>query len=73
MKDIVTQLYHLVDEELPVIPLKYDAEKALEQTLTAEQKGLFEAYQMECFRNTEAERLQLFRRTLSVGRTLARL
>ena len=71
MTDFVTKLYHLVDEDLPVLPLEYSAEKALEQTLSPEQKALFEAYQMECFRNTEVERLQLFRCTLSVGHRLA--
>lgn len=73
MTDIVTKLYHLVDEGLPVIPLEHEAEKALEQTLTAEQWILFEEYQMEAFRNTEAERMQLFRRSLSLGRKLSRV
>ena len=35
--------------------------------MTAEQWELFEAYQMEAFRNTEAERMQLFRYLLSLG------
>ena len=73
MTDIVTKLYHLIDESLPVIPLEHEAEKALEQTMTAEQWPLFEAYQMEIFRNTEAERIQLFRRSLTLGRKLSRI
>lgn len=67
MNNIIDQMYHLIDESLPVIPLEYKAEKALEATLTAEQWELFEAYQMEAFRNTEAERMQLFRYLLSLG------
>lgn len=73
MKEIINKLYHLIDESLPVIPLEHEAEKALEQTLTAEQWILFEEYQMEAFRNTEAERMQLFRRSLSLGRKLSRI
>lgn len=73
MTDMVTKLYHVIDEELPVIPLEYKAEKALEATLTAEQWELFEAYQMEAFRNTEAERMQLFRYLLSLGWKLGRI
>ena len=53
MNNIIDQMYHLIDESLPMIPLEYKAEKALEATLTAEQWELFEAYQMEAFRNTE--------------------
>lgn len=73
MSDIIEKLYHCVDEELPVIPLEYDAEKALSETLSEEQRALFEEYQMEVFRNTEAERMQLFRSTLSLGRVLSHL
>lgn len=74
MKEIIEKLYHyLIDESLPVIPLEHDAERALERTLTAEQWPLFEAYQMEIFRNTEAERMQLFRRSLPLGRRLSRI
>lgn len=73
MSDIVTKLYHFIDEELPVIPLEYDAEKALTETLSEEQRLLFEDYQMEVFRNGEAERMQLFRYTLSLGRRLSHL
>lgn len=73
MTDIVTKLYHFIDEELPNIPLEYDAERALEQTLTEEQKTLFEDYRMEIFRNTEVKRMQLFRSTLSLGRILSHL
>ena len=40
MKDIVTQLYHLVDEELPVIPLKYDAENSYQNIIEDKQKLL---------------------------------
>lgn len=73
MSDIITKLYHFIDEELPVIPLEYDAEKDLSETLNEEQRVLFEEYQMEVFRNAEAERMQLFRSTLSLGRKLSQL
>ena len=29
MNNIIDQMYHLIDESLPVIPLEYKAEKAL--------------------------------------------
>ena len=73
MSDIIEKLYHFVDEELPIIPLEYDAERALSQTLSEEQRALFEEYQTEVFRNGEAERMQLFRSTLSLGRKLSQL
>ena len=73
MSDIISKLYILIDEELPALPLEYEAERALEQTLTEEQKKLFEAYQAECFKNTEAERKQLCCYLLSLGRRLSRL
>ena len=42
-------------------------------TLNEQQQVLFQDYQMECFRNTEAERIQLFRYLLILGRKLGRL
>ncbi len=70
MNDVITRIYYLIDDSLPMLPLESNARQALEDTLTEDQKALYEDYQMECFRNTEAERLQLFRYLLSLHRLL---
>ena len=70
MNDVITRIYYLIDDSLPMLPLESNARRALEDMLTEDQKALCEDYQMECFRNTEAERLQLFRCILSLRRLL---
>ena len=67
MSDILTQLYNLVDEFLPVTQYPDDAQRALEATLTPEQEALFEAYQMEAFHRDEAERQVLFTYLVKLG------
>ena len=46
MTDILTQLFYLVDEFLPVTQYPNDAQQALEATLTPEQMALFEEYHL---------------------------
>lgn len=67
MPDILTQLYHFVDEFLPVVQYPDDAERALEATLSPEQQALFEDYQMEVFRRDDAERRILFDYLVRLG------
>lgn len=67
MPDILTQLYHFVDELLPVVQYPDDAERALEATLSPEQRALFEDYQMEVFRRDDAERRILFDYLVRLG------
>ena len=67
MSDILTQLYYLVDESLPVVQYPDDAQRALEATLTPEQAVLFEDYQMEAFRRDSAERQILFDYLVRLG------
>ena len=67
MFDIITELYYLVDENLPVYKYPDDAERALEATLSPEQRKLFEDYQMEAFRRDDAERRILFDYLVKLG------
>lgn len=67
MKDILTQLYNVVDELLPVVQYPDDAERALEATLSPEQQALFEDYQMEAFRRDDGERRILFNYLVKLG------
>ena len=54
MFDIITELYYLVDENLPVYKYSDDAERDLEATLSPERRKLFEDYQMEVSRRDDA-------------------
>lgn len=67
MDDILTQLYYLVDENLPVCQYPNDAQQALEATFSPEQYRLFEAYQKEAFNRDDAERRILFRFLVKLG------
>ena len=67
MTDILTQLFYLVDEFLPVTQYPNDAQQALEATLTPEQMALFEEYQMEVFRRDDAEQRILFHYLVKLG------
>ena len=67
MHDIVTEIYYLVDEALPMGPRDPAVEDRLLDALTPEQKVLFAAYQeMEAARE-EAERQTLFRVLVKLG------
>lgn len=67
MIDFIQQLFFLVEENLPLIPMDHEAEDALTGSFSPEQKALYEAYQEELFRNQTRELLQLFRYLLSLG------
>ena len=67
MFDIITELYYLVDENLPVYKYSDDAERALEATLSPEQRKLFEDYQMEVSRRDDAERRILIDYLVKLG------
>ncbi len=67
MFDILTQLYYLVDENLPGYPYLSDIEDTFLATLTPEQQPLFEAYQMEAFQRNDTERRILFNYLVKLG------
>ena len=67
MSDIITDLYYLVDENLPDGPYDSALERRLLDTFTPEQLALFEAYREMDFLRVDAERLALFRYTLQLG------
>ena len=45
LRDIITEIYYLVDEKLPMGPHDPAVERRLWDSLTPEQAALFEAYQ----------------------------
>ena len=67
MPDFIDQLYYLIDENLPVQRYPDQAERALEATLSPQQRRLFEDYQMEVFERDNAERLILFHHLVKLG------
>ena len=67
MQDLLSKLYYMIDEYLPVVQYPDDAQRALEATLTPEQAVLFEDYQMEAFRRDNAERRILFDYLVKLG------
>ena len=67
MDDIITEIYYLVDEKLPMGPYDPTVERRLWDSLTPEQASLFEAYQgMEAAREV-SERQDLFRFLVELG------
>lgn len=67
LRDIITEIYYLVDEKLPMGPHDPAVERRLWDSLTPEQAALFEAYQeMEAARE-ESERQALFRFLVKLG------
>ena len=67
MKDILTQIYYLVDEYLPVVQYPDDAQRALEATLTPVQAPRVAADHMDAFRRDNAERQILFAYLVRLG------
>ena len=67
MLDILTQLYYMIDESLPVIKYPDKAERALEATFTPEQEVLWEDYQREAFCRDDGERRVLFDYLVKLG------
>lgn len=67
MLDILTQLYYMIDESLPVIKYPDKAERALEATFTPEQEALWEEYRQEDFEREDEERRILFHYLVKLG------
>ncbi len=67
MKDILTQLYDLVDESLPNVQYPDDAQRALEATFSPEQQVLWEEYRRESFERDDGERRSLFAYLVKLG------
>ena len=71
MKDILHQIYCLVDESLPFTYMDSQTETALRAALTAEQTALLESYQNQHGVHEDLERQTLFYYALRLGITLA--
>lgn len=67
MSDIITDLYYLVDENLPNVPYDSALEARFLDTLSPEQLELFEEYLEMDFRREDAQRLALFRYLVRLG------
>lgn len=66
-KDLLEQIYFLIDESLPHQKYPDPAEQALYAALTPEQQTLFSDYIMEESAREDAERIRLLCRLIRFG------
>lgn len=67
MTDMLLQIYYFVCENLPAHRGSIDAEQALLDTFSREQKRLYEAFLDEQYRRSDLERRDLFFTGLRIG------
>lgn len=67
MSDLLTEMFYLIDESLPLQHYPDPAAKALLATFTPEQNELFDDYVAEEASRENAERLLLFQYLIKLG------